>query len=224
MHMMIETAEASMQIPDYYTALEWYENAYKEERNPDVAVKIAELQIKLRDYARAEKWLEKIVEQDQGVNYPNAVYDYARVLKYNGKYPEAIEAFNFYAGLNVSDSLLAMADLEVAGIQLAVQSKQPVDLVIENAGKGINYSYTDAAPFLGPDGKLYFASMRSKEVIKLDGKEGDYYMKLYASEKDKEGEWDPAKALGEEINRPGYHSSNPSIAPDGVRMFLPVRN
>ena len=52
--MMIETAEASMEIPDYYTALEWYENAYKEEKNPDVAMKIADLQIKIRDFLRAE--------------------------------------------------------------------------------------------------------------------------------------------------------------------------
>src|SRR6188474_1571597 len=69
-YMMIETAEASLAIPDYYTALEWYENAYKETRDPEIANKIATLQIKLRDYLKAERWLEKIVEKDQGVNYP----------------------------------------------------------------------------------------------------------------------------------------------------------
>ena len=51
-HMMIETAEASLAIPDYYTALEWYENAYKETRDPEIANKIATLQIKLRDARR----------------------------------------------------------------------------------------------------------------------------------------------------------------------------
>src|SRR3990170_4575192 len=72
-HMMIETAEASLAIGDYYTALEWYENAYKEVRDPNVAMIIAELQIKIRDFIRAERWLERIVEKDQGVNYPKAV-------------------------------------------------------------------------------------------------------------------------------------------------------
>src|SRR6185503_7871482 len=75
-YMMLETAEKSMAIPDYYTALEWYENAYKETRNPDIAYKIAGLEVKIRDFARAERWLEKIVEKDQGVKYPDAVFLY----------------------------------------------------------------------------------------------------------------------------------------------------
>ncbi|HSF88139.1 MAG TPA: OmpA family protein, partial [Saprospiraceae bacterium] len=219
-HMMIETAEASLLIPDYYTALEWYENAYKETRDPEIANKISTLQIKLRDYVRAEKWLEKIVEKDQGVKYPYAVFQYAQVLKVNGKYQESIDAFNFYAGLNVSDSLLALADNEVAGIQLAVKSKPPIDLVVKNVGKSVNYSYTDASPWLGTDGNLYFASMRTRELITLNGKEGDYYLKIYSSKPDKEGEWETAKPLDSKINREGYHSGNPSITEDGSRMFF----
>jgi len=219
-HMMIETAEASLEIPDYYTALEWYENAYKEERDPDVALKIAELQIKIRDFIRAEKWLEKIVTKDQGEKYPIAVFEYAQVLKINGKYEESVDAFNHFAGLNVPDSLLTLADNEVAGIQLAVQSKPPIDLVVKNAGHGVNYSYTDASPFLAADGKLYFSSMRTKEIITLDGKEGDYYMKMYTSDKGKDGDWDPAKAMPDKINAPGYHISSPSLTTDGARMFF----
>src|SRR5687768_17119987 len=163
-HMMIETAEASMAIPDYYTALEWYENAYKETRDPDIAVKIAELQVRLRDFVRAERWLEKIVEKDQGATYPDMVFLYAQVLKVNGNYQGAIDAFNFYAGLNVTDSLLALADNEVAGIQLAMQSKPPIDLVVENAGKTVNVSQTDASPSLDREGNLYYATMHSKEI------------------------------------------------------------
>jgi peptidoglycan-associated lipoprotein len=220
-YMMIETAEASLLIPDYYTALEWYENAYKETRDPEIANKIATLQIKLRDFTRAERWLEKIVEKDQGEKYPYTVFQYAQVLKINGKYQESIDAFNFYAGLNVPDSLLALADNEVAGIQLAVKSKPPIDLVVENAGKSVNYSYTDAAPWLGPEGNLYFASMRTRELITLNGKEGDYYLKIYSAEADKkDGGWKTPKPLESKINREGYHTGNPSMAPDGSRMFF----
>ena len=218
--MMIETAEASLEIPDYYTALEWYENAYKETRDPDIATKIATLQIKIRDYVRAERWLEKIVEKDQGEKYPFTVFQYAQVLKVNGKYQESVDAFNFFAGLNVADSLLALADNEVAGIQLAVKSKPPIDLVVENVGKNVNYSYTDAAPWLGADGNLYFASMRTRELITLNGKEGDYYLKIYSSKPEADGEWDGAKPLDSKINREGFHTGSPSIAPDGSRMFF----
>ena len=219
-YMMIETAEASLAIPDYYTALEWYENAYKETRDPEIANKIATLQIKLRDYAKAERWLEKIVEKDQGVNYPYTVFQYAQVLKVLGKYQESIDAFNFYAGLTVNDSLLALADNEVAGIQLAVKSKPPIDLVVANAGKNVNYSYTDAAPWLDAEGNLYYASMRTRELITLNGKEGDYYLKIYSAAPDKEGGWEKPKPLESKINREGYHTGNPSMSPDGGRMFF----
>ncbi len=219
-YMMIETAEASLEIPDYYTALEWYENAYKETRDPDIAVKIANLQIKLRDYSRAERWLTRIVEKDQGEHYPLTVFDYARVLKVNGKYQEAIDAFNFFAGLNVADSLLTLADNEVAGIQLAVKSKPPIDLVVDNVGKNVNYSYTDASPWLGPEGILYFSSMRTRELITLDGKEGDYYLKIYTSTADEDGDWEKAKMMNSKINREGFHTGNPSITPDGSRLFF----
>ena len=219
-YMMIETAQDSEAIPDYYTALEWYENAYMETRDPDIAYKIAGLQIKIRDYVKAEKWLEKIVEKDQGVKYPYAVFQYAQVLKVNGKYQDAIDAFNFYAGLTVPDSILALADNEVAGIQLAVKSKPPMDLVVENAGKSINYSYTDAAPWLGTDGNLYYASMRTRELITLNGKEGDYYMKIYSAEPGTDGDWKTPKPLDNKINRVGYHTGNPSISPDGSRLFF----
>ncbi len=219
-HMMIETAEASLAIPDYYTALEWYENAYKETRDPDIAAQIATLQIKLRDYVRAERWLERIVQKDQGAKYPHSVFQYAQVLKVLGKYQESIDAFNFYAGLDPADSLLVLADNEVAGIQLAMQSKPPIDLVVKNAGRTVNYSYTDASPFLSPDGNLYFASMRTREIIKLDGKQGDYYLKIYASEKDKESSWKVPKALNDKVNREGYHTGSPSFSSDGSRMFF----
>ena len=119
-----------------------------------------------------------------------------------------------------NDSLLALADNEVAGIQLAMQSKPPIDLVVENAGKAVNSSYTDSAPFLGSDGKLYFSSFRRKDLIVLDGKEGDYYFKVYSSTPDKEGEWDSAKPLPDKVNREGFHTGNPSLSPDGSKLFF----
>lgn len=218
--MMIETAEASLAIPDPYTALEWYENAYKETRDPKIALKIADLDFVLRDFNRAERWYERIVEKDQGVKYPEAVFRYAQTLKINGNYDSAVDAFNFYAGLNVTDSLLALADNEVAGIQLALQSKPPIDLVVKNVGKSINYAYTDASPWLDPNGKLYYASMRRREIITLDGKEGDYYLKIYSAERGKDNTWATPKPLDIKINREGFHTGNPSVSPDGTRMFF----
>lgn len=46
----------------------------------------------IRDYVRAEKFYSQLLEVKPG-KYPMAQYDYARMLKYNGKYDAAKKAF-----------------------------------------------------------------------------------------------------------------------------------
>lgn len=218
--MMIETAEEAMMQKDYYNALHWYEEAYKEERDPEVRYKIALLHYKLRDFKRAERYYARVVADDEFNRWPEAVFDYARILKINEKYNEAIEAFNAFAAVTDDEELLAKADVEVAGIQFAAKAEAPIELVIENAGRDINSSYSDLSPRLTDGELLYFASMPSKDVIILDGKEGDYFGKIFKSEKDKKGEWDKPDALPDKINRGGFHTGNPAFNPEGDIMYF----
>ncbi len=219
-HMKLEVADERFEQGDFYNALELYEESYTEVRDLRLAERIAGLHYRLRDFKRAERWYERIVEKDKDNKFPDAVLMLARVMKINGKYQEAIEGFNFYANLTDNDSLLAIADLEVAGIQLASQSEAPIELVVENIGRRVNSSYTEFAPHMTADGALYFSSIKSKEVIRLNGKEGDYYAKIYKTELDKKGKWAPPKSLSTRINREGYHTGNASFSEDGQRMYF----
>lgn len=96
-------------------------------------------------------------------------------------------------------------------------------MVVENAGNGVNYPYTDASPFLAADGKLYFASMRTKEIVTESGKDANMvFLQIYSSEPKKgdEGGWNSGKSLPDKINREGFHTGNPSLTEDGARMFF----
>ncbi len=219
-YMNIEVADEHLAIKDYYRALEYYEIAYKQERNDVLAYKIGMLHFKLRDYARAERWLARVVENDKTGMYPDAVLTYAKTLKMSGKYEEAIEAFNVYANMVQDESLLLEADVEVAGIQMASKAEAPIELVITNLGRKVNSSYTEYGPMMHPTGTLYLAAIDKSELVVLDGKTDDYFAQIYTTKQDKDGDWESPKALSKQINREGYHTGNARFSPDGNRMYF----
>lgn len=218
--MNVEVANEHLAMNDYYRALEYFEIAYKQERSEDLAYQIAMLHFKLRDYGRAERWLSRVIENDKQGRFPDAVLAYAKTLKYNGLYREAMEAFNIYANMIQEDSLLVEADNEVAGIQMAQKAEEPLELVITNMGRKVNSSYTEFSPRMHPTGTLYLAAIDKKELVVLDGKTDDYFAKIYTSKQDKDGDWENTKDLPSAINREGYHTGNPSFSPDGTRMYF----
>jgi peptidoglycan-associated lipoprotein len=218
--MNIEVADEHLAINDYYRALEYYEIAYKQERSDDLAYKIGMLHYRLRDYARAERWLSRVISNDKQGTHPDAVLAYAKTLKHNEKYDESIEAFNVYANMVQSDSLLRDADIEVAGIMMARKAEAPIELVITNMGRKVNSSYTEFAPVMHPTGTMYLAAIDKKELVVLDGKTDDYFAQIYTSKQEKDGDWANPKALPTVINREGYHTGNVAFSPDGTRMYF----
>jgi peptidoglycan-associated lipoprotein len=218
--MMIEVAEDCFERRDYYHALEWFEKAYKEERIPEIEEKIALLHYTLRDYKRAERWYERLVIRRDNPK-PEDVFIYSKILKMNGKYEAAVDGFNLFANLVEDDEKqLLRADNEVAGIQMARETEAPIELVIENMGRTINSSYGEFGPALSPEGELYYSSIRSREVIVLDGKEGDYHAKIYTSSIGKNNNWQKPKSLNNKINRDGYHTGNVAFSSDGEIMYF----
>lgn len=218
--MKLEVADERLETGDWYNALTLYEEAYSEMRDLGLAYQIGYLHLLLRDFKRAERWYQRVVEKDEMNKYPEAVFEYARILKINGKYQEAIDGFNYLANITENDSLLSLADNEVAGIQLAIKEEAPIELVVENIGRRLNSSYSESSPQMTPEGDLYFSSIKTRELIVLNGKEGDYFSKIYKAGMDDDGDWDRPKALPKAINREGYHTSNPGFTPDGMRMYF----
>ena len=81
-------------------------------------------------------------------------------------------------------------------------------------GSNVNTSAWEGSCSLSGDGKnLYFASER----------EGGYGGKdIYVSTLQENGEWGPAKNLGQQINTP-YDDDSPFIHPDGITLFFSTK-
>ena len=97
---MLAIADETYAKRDFYNALEWYEKVYDENKDLDVAYKIAVVNESLRDYRKAERSWKRIVNKRsrKKVNpyMPDARFHYAHMLKMNGKYNEARSEFQLY--------------------------------------------------------------------------------------------------------------------------------
>ncbi|MFK8104252.1 MAG: OmpA family protein [Saprospiraceae bacterium] len=221
---MIEVAEDNLAKYDYYNALDWFEKAYKEERDTEVAYKIANLHVQLRDYVKAERWYSRIVDRKyrkkKNPYLPNARFVLGRLLKMNGKYIEAKEQLQLFIAEAEDPNLLTLAKNELTGADLAMDmEEQNPSLTVGNAGKKLNSKYSEYSPVLVSEKEVYFTAIRQNEILVLDGKTADYHSKVYKASKG-EKDWSEPVALGTEINREGYHIGNIAISPNGNRMYF----
>ena len=217
---MVSTAEEQLTKKDYYNALDWYNQAYEERNDKELAIKIAELHLQLRDYAKAERWYQRVLRQDKKNEYGKYRYDYGRVLKLNGNYDEAKAELQQFIMETDDPIKKELAENELSGIDLIKVLQPTKGLTVEHAGRNVNTTFIEYSPVPTRDGKeMYFAGYNRSEIITLDGKDPDVYCKIFVSEKSNNS-WSKPKALDQKINREGYHTSNPRFSSDGRRMFF----
>jgi len=202
-----------------YAALVLYEK-YLDENKTDkqTAAKVAKLNFDLRDYEKAEKGFSRLVNRDRKLEFTELKYWLALSMKYNGNYAEAVDMFNQYITDGADEALKKASKREIAGCEIAKKLKQPENLMVGNIGKTANNPQTDGSPSYSA-GELYFTSIRSKEVVVLNGKEGDWHSKVYTTTKSG-AEYGEPEPLGTEINREGWHQGNVSVSSDGKTMFF----
>jgi peptidoglycan-associated lipoprotein len=213
-----KSAEEAEATDNPYEALELYEKAYDDTKDPAIAIKIAMLHYTLRDYDKAEKALSRMVLRDRKGELTELKYHLAMSMKFNGKCGDAVEVFNQYIAGGKDAALVEASKREVAGCEAGRKMKQPENLMIANIGKKANSPQTEASPSYG-GGELYYISLQAKDIITLDGKEGDWYAKVYSSSKTG-AEFGPPAPLGTHINREGWHQGNVSVTADGKTMYF----
>lgn len=219
--VMLKAAEQAMAEYNYYKALEWYEKAYEDTEDISLVMKMAELNYALRDYKRAEKYYKKFFRKDNIIANADRRFEYARVLKMNGKYTEAIEQFDLLLKESDDPHQIALAEAEKKGAEYAKVATPDTKLTVTNAGSQVNSKSSEYSPYLLSQGtQMYFASFGDNEIIELDrGETTNYGAKILVSQKGENG-WQKPTPLSNEINRPGYFTSNLSITPDGSQMFF----
>ncbi|MEP7320576.1 MAG: DUF1573 domain-containing protein [Saprospiraceae bacterium] len=219
--MKIQTAEESLAVGDYYNALDWYEQVYKEKRDPEIAYKIALLNLTLRDYVKTETQLQRLLASTlKGVRPPaEAYYYYGQVLKMNGKTREATDAFTKFITESKDQQLISLAQNEIDGISQIGSMVQNKGIAVVNAGNLINSPFTESDAIMSSDSILYFVSFQKKAPIVLDGKDNTYHSKIYSSTK-QAGKWGKPEALTDAINRPNVHTGHVALSPDGATMVF----
>ena len=220
----IVLAEAAMEIQDYNRALEQYELAYEEREDTDLIPMLAELNYQLRDYRQAERWYKRLLRRDKENEYAELRYNYGRILKMQGKYDDAMQEFQTYLELGSDEEKKNRAQLELTGAELGISMPGNAQGVAVEAldRRKINTPVSQYSPSLSPSGRtLYYASWAGKEIIEVDDEnDPEKFARIYTSAIDEEGEYEKPEPLGPEINRPGYHSANVSLSPDGRRLYF----
>jgi len=221
--MMISMAEEQMEKLDYYRALEWYEKAYDESKDKDLAILMADLNYMIRDYKDAERWYSRALrktKKDKDVPEEKR-FEYARVLKMQGKYDEAIEEFDKYLQTATDPVRKELAELEKVGCEFGKVARPQEGINVLHAGKEVNTKNSEYAAWLTNDNKeMYFSGFGTDDLIVIDvDNVDDVPTKILKSTLGDKG-WGKPTPMDEAINRPGYHNVNVAMSPDEKRMLF----
>ncbi|MBK8701540.1 MAG: OmpA family protein [Saprospiraceae bacterium] len=206
---------------DYYGAIEWYTKAFEESKDLNLQLAMADLYILARDFSKAEKIYDRILKRDKKKDFEDIRIDYAKALKSQGKYREALKEFNtIMMDAESTDSLKALAKHELKGIEMMDNLAPNLEAIVNYLPGKVNSGSAETSPAIGPDGMLYFSSFNRKKEIILDGTEKDYHAKIYAADKNDKGEYDKITALPEAINRPEFNAAGVAFSRDGRKMYF----
>ena len=217
---MLEVADEAAEAKDYSNAIEWYGKAYDESKDKDLKIIIGDLYMLLRDYKKAARNYERALKRDKDGQFEFIRIDYAKALKYQGKYRDALVEFRTVEATTDSDSTRSIAQFEIEGIEATEAFEQNIEAVIGFAGKEVNSGSGENSPSNYIDGSLYYSSFNRNKTIVLDGSEDDYYAKIYSTSVDDDGKFAKPDALDSKINREGYNNAGVSFSADNRLMYF----
>ncbi|MCB0790590.1 MAG: OmpA family protein [Flavobacteriales bacterium] len=212
-----EEADDAFKKGFYFNAIELYKKAYTTEKKASekavLIYKVAECYRVLGDAQQAEVWYEKANK----AQYPDPItYFYiGESLKEQGKYAEAIAAYNKYKEKNPGDM---RAEAGISACQVAQQwkdspSRYSVDPEVLLNGQQYDFSPTFADK---KNEDVVFSSTRPASTgTETDAIIGESFSDLFSSSRDKLGKWSEPVKLPPSINSP---------ANEGAATFNGKRN
>ena len=219
----LEFADQLYEEQDYYNALEKYELYYEENKDLNVAFKVANINENLRDYRKAERWYKRVVnkrsKKEPNPYMPDARFKYAQMLKMNGEYADSRAEFQLYISEAEDPAMIKKAKREIAGCELAMELDMVPGLTIENAGRKVNSKYSEYSPVLLQEDKMIFTGIIANDVIVIEDAKEDFHSKAFVSSKTDKGWGDPSP-LSVNVNREGYHVGNLCLSDDGETLYF----
>ncbi len=213
-------------LGSYFNAINYYQNVYENEnKNAYVIDRIASAEYYLRDYKEAEKWYKTLLDVKSDA-YPLAGYYYALMMKYNGKYVDAKNAFMAFEK-SIKGPLASiykkMAKNQQAGCDLAIDLiAHPDKVKIQHLDSKVNAPYTELSPTPAGDDLLLYASLKSDTIIILDDmKKNQSFTQFYAAKKVNDSVFEKGQIYKDmPINADDVHNGNGTFSPDKQRFYF----
>lgn len=216
-------ADRQLSAGEYYDAQRSYRKVYNKltsrnqrHRRGEIAAKLAQCHIKLNQPARATLMLRNALRY--GVDDPQLYFFLGRSLQQEGKYADALKAFDDYIAIAGSSDEVEAA---VAGCRLALDNPITTRYRISR-DKSLNTQRSDYSPaFAGHDyDRIYFTSTnRYSTGDATSGITGQKNGDIWMADRDEHGNWtrpEPAVGAVNSIHDEG----TPAFTPDGQTMYF----
>jgi len=215
----LQEAEKNFVAKNYYAALVYFERALEfNERDTMVLWKAAESARLFNSYKKAINYYSTLIDSMQYQDDPSAVFHLASMFQKTGKYDKAETYYKmFLTGFETQDSLLlAKAGIELKAIDFArtLTSSGNSGITLDKV-KDINTTYSETGAQETKDGLLY-SSMQFEESNPAL-KPAREISKLMKKKKNQ-----AAAIIPGEINTRDLLVSNPSLSPDGKKLYYTV--
>lgn len=215
----LEIADKLSSEGAYYDAIDFYQKAFAKNQNASIATKLADNYMFARNYKAAEEAFEQAI--NLGSNAPYIYYNYALMLKMNGKYDLALENFNKFKGLGANQIYLDKADIEIDGCNMALQSTvSDCGNKVTHLERSVNSYYSEYGPILFADTALVFASIHADSAVVLSDQDRKDEVVQFYSSKIQNKKYLQAEKLDLPINIPSINSVNGAFSLDKKRFYF----
>jgi len=207
------------QAEEYYANSQYADAAYhyneawnKKPKKLQYAFDAGKNYLIIKDYRRAEALFEQV--KDQFKKFPKAQFYYAKALKHNEKYQEAIREFKQFSDRYTGESAAEMVSealQEMEASHIASEFKKDADprIRITHLDKAVNSKQVDFSPVPYGNDELLFSSTQQD------------YAKIFTTKRGMR-EWDSPDVPAQFADLEGSHVCNPAFTPDEKRLYFTI--
>ena len=227
---LIGYAKSAERINDNYSAIDYYSEYYnRNENKDDISYKLANLYFDVNDFQKAKPIYYNLYMKNWK-KYPNTLFKYAQILKYEEQYDSAISSFEmfranlFNSGKEAENNYyFLMVSREIEGCEFASDNKKEnKNIQITHLNSTINKAHKESAPLIWNDTVLIYSSLMldSLPVIKIDQDSNLPVDKFYSAKfinNSWQGGYDAPKPF---FNFDSLSSSNAVYSDDDRRLYF----
>ena len=209
---------------DYYGAAYYFNQALQiDSIDLEIMWYYAESERLANHYKRAGSAYKDLMEKDEKVSYPDAVFYRADMLKRQERYEEAGVYFKFYKDVctDKRSVLYRRTKIEIQACLLAQSlqnQKENIDII--HPPFYLNSFDAEFSPQIINDSHLIFSALRydSNQTKKIENTSNQYRSLIFDAHLTESG-WE-IKPLDHVINDTLMDNANPAISPDSSQMYF----